>query len=216
MVVSHFLRWIDTAKVSERAAAASALARAYINADLPFEDRCAAEAALTLLLDDPSSKVRFALAEALSMSRHAPIQIVNALASDQPEVAALVLARSPLYLTPPWGVLEQPPFVNAVAKLETALAPHDLLDALLAIERAAGRVRDGERWGPRTLDLDILHVDGVVLDDERVTLPHPRIHERAFVLVPLNDLAPGLQLPGQGRVADLLAALDATGLERLP
>lgn len=127
-----------------------------------------------------------------------------------------LLARSPLYLTPPWGVLEQPPFVNAVAKLETALAPHDLLDALLAIERAAGRVRDGERWGPRTLDLDILHVDGVVLDDERVTLPHPRIHERAFVLVPLNDLAPGLQLPGQGRVADLLAALDATGLERLP
>lgn len=96
MVVSHFLRWIDTAKVSERAAAASALARAYTNADLPFEDRCAAEAALTLLLDDPSSKVRFALAEALSMSRHAPIQIVNALASDQPEVAALVLARSPL------------------------------------------------------------------------------------------------------------------------
>lgn len=130
--------------------------------------------------------------------------------------ASRLLARSPLYLTPPWGVLEQPPFVNAVAKLETALAPHDLLDALLAIERAAGRVRDGERWGPRTLDLDILHVDGVVLDDERVTLPHPRIHERAFVLVPLNDLAPGLQLPGQGRVADLLAALDATGLERLP
>ncbi|MER9404463.1 DUF2336 domain-containing protein [Mesorhizobium caraganae] len=96
VVVSHFLKWIYTAKVSERAAAASALARAYINAELPFEDRCAAEAALTLLLDDASSKVRLALAEALSMSHHAPLQIISALASDQPEVAAMVLARSPL------------------------------------------------------------------------------------------------------------------------
>lgn len=97
MVVGHFLKWIETARVSERAAAASALARTYIASDLPFEDRCAAEAALTLLLDDPSSKVRLALADALSMSRHAPMQIVSALASDQPEVAALVLARSPLF-----------------------------------------------------------------------------------------------------------------------
>ena len=96
MVVSHFLKWIYTAKVSERAAAASALARAYINADLPFEDRCAAEAALTLLLDDASSKVRLALAETLSMSPHAPPQVISVLASDQPEVAGVVLARSPL------------------------------------------------------------------------------------------------------------------------
>ena len=96
MIVSHFLKWIDTARVSERAAAASALARAYINSDLPFEDRCAAEAALTLLLDDVSAKVRQSLAEALSMSHHAPPQVIAALASDQPEVAALVLARSPL------------------------------------------------------------------------------------------------------------------------
>ena len=96
-VVSHFLKWVHTAKVAERAAGATALARAYIDRDLPFEDRCAAEAALTLLLDDPSSKVRLALAEALSMSQHAPAQIVAALASDQPEVAAIVLARSPLF-----------------------------------------------------------------------------------------------------------------------
>ncbi|MGB3898830.1 MAG: DUF2336 domain-containing protein [Mesorhizobium sp.] len=95
-IVSHFLKWIDTARVSERAAAASALAHAYVGADLPFEDRCAAEAALTLLLDDPSSKVRQAMAEALSMSHHAPVQVIAALASDQPEVAAFVLARSPL------------------------------------------------------------------------------------------------------------------------
>ncbi|WP_049622983.1 2-amino-4-hydroxy-6-hydroxymethyldihydropteridine diphosphokinase [Frateuria defendens] len=126
-----------------------------------------------------------------------------------------LLARSRLYRTPPWGVQEQPPFLNAAAKLETALAPHDLLDALLAIERAAGRVRDGERWGPRTLDLDLLHMDGVALHDGRLTLPHPRIAERAFVLLPLNDLAPELVLPGQGRVADLLAAADRAGCEAL-
>ncbi|QKC96635.1 DUF2336 domain-containing protein [Mesorhizobium sp. NZP2298] len=96
VVVSHFLKWIYTARVSERAAAAAALARAYVNSELPFEDRCAAEAALTLLLDDASSKVRLAMAEALSMSHHAPLQIISALASDQPEVAGVVLARSPL------------------------------------------------------------------------------------------------------------------------
>lgn len=127
-----------------------------------------------------------------------------------------VLARSPLYLTPPWGVLEQPPFINAVAHIDTNLSPHGLLDALLSIEREAGRVRDGERWGPRTLDLDVLYMDGVVLSDDRLTLPHPRIHERAFVLLPLHDLTPDLQLSGQGRVASLLASLDTAGCERLP
>lgn len=96
MVVSHFLKWVNTAKAGERAAAAGALARAYIQHDLPFEDRCAAEAALTLLLDDPSAKVRKAMAEALALSRHAPRQIIDALAADQPEVAGVVLARSPL------------------------------------------------------------------------------------------------------------------------
>jgi len=96
MVVGHFLKWAVTARVSERAAAAGALARAYVGKSLPFEDRCAAEAALTLLLDDPSAKVRAAMAEALAMSRQAPIQIVSALAGDQPEVAVWVLSLSPL------------------------------------------------------------------------------------------------------------------------
>lgn len=127
-----------------------------------------------------------------------------------------LLDCSPLYLTPPWGVLDQPAFINAVARIDTQLSPHDLLDALLGIERAAGRVRDGERWGPRTLDLDVLHMDGVALSDNRLTLPHPRIAERAFVLLPLNALAPDLLLQGQGRVADLLAATDTQGCERLP
>ncbi len=96
MIVHHFLKWIDTAKVAERAAAAGALARAYVQSELPFEDRCAAEAALTLLLDDPSPKVRLAMAESLSLSHQAPPQIVAALAGDQPEIAAVVLLRSPL------------------------------------------------------------------------------------------------------------------------
>lgn len=96
MVVASFLKWVETARVSERAAAAAALARAYVQGELPFEDRCAAEAALTFLLDDPAAKVRQAMAEALSMSRQAPLQVISALASDQPDVAAVILARSPL------------------------------------------------------------------------------------------------------------------------
>jgi 2-amino-4-hydroxy-6-hydroxymethyldihydropteridine diphosphokinase len=127
-----------------------------------------------------------------------------------------LLRRSRLYRTAPWGLREQPDFVNAAALLDTVLAPHDLLDALLAIEAWAGRVRAGERWGPRVLDLDLLHVDGVRLDDPRLTLPHPRIAERAFVLLPLADLDPALELPGQGRVDALLARAEQAGCAALP
>ncbi|WP_266168055.1 2-amino-4-hydroxy-6-hydroxymethyldihydropteridine diphosphokinase [Dyella subtropica] len=127
-----------------------------------------------------------------------------------------VVARSRFYRTPPWGLLDQPPFVNAAVQIDTALPAEALLDALLAIERAAGRVRDGERWGPRTLDLDLLYMEGVLLNDARLTLPHPRIAERAFVLLPLHDLAPELVIPGQGRVAELLAAIDHGECEALP
>jgi 2-amino-4-hydroxy-6-hydroxymethyldihydropteridine diphosphokinase len=126
-----------------------------------------------------------------------------------------LVAQSRFFHTPPWGLREQPPFLNAAAMLETELGPHELLDALLAIEHAAGRLRDGERWGPRTLDLDLLHMDGVVMHDDRLTLPHSRIAERAFVLLPLADLAPALEVPGQGRVDALLAAIDTTGCEPL-
>jgi len=96
MIVHHFLKWMETAKVSERAAAANALARAYAVSSMSFEDRCAAEAALTMLLDDPSPKVRLGMAEALSLCQHAPAQIISSLAADQPEVAAIVLVRSPV------------------------------------------------------------------------------------------------------------------------
>ena len=126
-----------------------------------------------------------------------------------------LLQRSRLYLTPPWGVIEQPPFINAVVALDTGLLPEQLLDGLLQIETAAGRVR-AERNGPRILDLDVLHVVGVSQNDERLTLPHPRMAERAFVLLPLFDIAPTLEIPGHGSVSELLAKLDASSCERLP
>jgi 2-amino-4-hydroxy-6-hydroxymethyldihydropteridine diphosphokinase len=119
-------------------------------------------------------------------------------------------ARSRLYRTKPWGVADQPDFINAAARLETTLAPRALLDALLAIEAGAGRVR-GARNGPRILDLDLLLYGDRIIDEPDFVLPHPRLHERAFVLLPLTDVASGLEIPGHGRVADLLARLDTVG-----
>ncbi|MEO7148986.1 MAG: 2-amino-4-hydroxy-6-hydroxymethyldihydropteridine diphosphokinase [Rhodanobacteraceae bacterium] len=120
-------------------------------------------------------------------------------------------ARSRLYRSVPWGVVDQPEFVNAAVALDTALTPRDLLDALLAIERAAGRTRDGARWGPRTLDLDLLLYGDQVLHAPGLEIPHPRLHERAFVLAPLAEIAPDLEVPGRGRVAELLTNVDAAG-----
>lgn len=119
-------------------------------------------------------------------------------------------ARSRLYRTPPWGVVDQPDFVNAVASLETTLAPRDLLEALLAIEARAGRTR-GVRYGPRTLDLDLLLYGESTVHESGLEIPHPRLHERPFVLLPLADLAPDSEVPGHGRVVDLLARVDTSG-----
>ncbi|MBI1397741.1 MAG: 2-amino-4-hydroxy-6-hydroxymethyldihydropteridine diphosphokinase [Betaproteobacteria bacterium] len=113
-----------------------------------------------------------------------------------------ILARSSFYRTAPVGFGDQPDFVNAVVLVDTSLSAHALLAALLAIERAQGRVR-GMPNGPRTLDLDILLYDDLVLRDSELTLPHPRMHERAFVLVPLAELAPDLVVPGRGVVREL-------------
>ncbi len=113
------------------------------------------------------------------------------------------------YRTAPWGIADQPAFVNAVAELATSLPPRDLLDALLDLERAHGRQRDGARWGPRTLDLDLLIYGDLQVESPGLVLPHPRIAERAFVLVPLADLAPDLAIAGVGAVRDLLARVDA-------
>lgn len=126
-----------------------------------------------------------------------------------------IVAVSPAYWTRPWGESDQPDFLNAVACLETVQKPHSLLRALLAIEAGMGRRRDRPRWGPRELDLDLLLFDAQVIDSRDLILPHPRLHERAFVLVPLADLAPGLAVPGQACVAELLAALPEHELDGL-
>lgn len=126
-----------------------------------------------------------------------------------------LLARSRLYRSAPWGVAEQPEFVNAAAEIETTLAPRELLDALLGIERAAGRDRSGARWGPRVLDLDLLLYGDCECNEPGLTLPHPHLHERAFVLLPLSDLAPDLEVPGRGRVDELLARIEIAGCELL-
>ena len=120
------------------------------------------------------------------------------------------IARSSRYRTPPWGDLDQGEFLNAALHVETSLGPHALLDACLAIETALGRVRE-RRWGPRVVDIDILHIPGVAVASERLTLPHPLWRERAFVLVPLAEIAPDLVVGGM-RVADALAALDANAV----
>lgn len=129
--------------------------------------------------------------------------------------ASSLQRASGLYRTPPWGLVDQPPFINAVAELDTALAPPELLAELIAIERAAGRVRDGARWGPRVLDLDLLLHGDAVVATPGLTLPHPHLHERAFVLLPLAELDPALPVPGHGCVRDLLAHVDRAGCERL-
>jgi 2-amino-4-hydroxy-6-hydroxymethyldihydropteridine diphosphokinase len=129
---------------------------------------------------------------------------------------AALLARSPDYATPPWGEERQPPFVNACIEIDTGLDPHALLSALHRIEEKFGRDRTRERhWGPRTLDLDLLAYDDVRLNEPELTLPHPRLFERAFVLVPLAEIAPDRIIAGR-RVREALEKLSTDGIERLP
>jgi 2-amino-4-hydroxy-6-hydroxymethyldihydropteridine diphosphokinase len=127
-----------------------------------------------------------------------------------------LLARSSDYLTPPWGVKNQPPFVNLCIAVDTTLTPHALLARAQAVEHAFGRDRAHEQhWGPRTLDIDILAYDDLVLNEPNLTLPHPRLNERAFVLLPLAEIAPARIIAGI-RVDDALARLDHTGIKKLP
>jgi len=148
-------------------------------------------------LDDPRAQVERAL---------------SALA-DLPQTR-LVL-RSSLYSSRPFGPVEQPDFVNAVAGLLTLLEPDALLAALKDLEARLGRARPVVRWGPRRIDLDLLVHGTERRDADELRLPHPGIAERAFVLVPLAEIAPDLDVPGLGRVRDLLARVDAASLERI-
>ncbi|MFJ6748403.1 MULTISPECIES: 2-amino-4-hydroxy-6-hydroxymethyldihydropteridine diphosphokinase [unclassified Streptomyces] len=124
-----------------------------------------------------------------------------------------VKAVSPVYETEPWGVdpASQPAYFNAVVLIKTTLPPASLLERGHAIEEAFERVRD-ERWGPRTIDVDILAYQDVVSDDPGLTLPHPRAHERAFVLVPWLDIDPSAEVPGHGAVAELLSSVGRDGV----
>lgn len=124
-------------------------------------------------------------------------------------------AFSPLYRNPALGPGRQPDYVNAVAAVETRLPPEELLAALLAIETRHGRVRNGARWKPRTLDLDLLLYGDREIESAGLKVPHPRMVERAFVLRPLHDIAPDLEVPGRGPVAALLSAVSQSALVRI-
>ena len=141
---------------------------------------------------------------------------VKAIANICGMTQAALVARSSDYTTPPWGDEQQEPFVNACIEIETSLDPHALLFTLHKIEKKFGRDRASERrWGPRTLDIDIIAYDDVRLDKPELTLPHPRLFERAFVLVPLTEIAPDRLIAGQ-TPRQALALLSADGIERLP
>ena len=148
------------------------------------------------------------LATPLQQLRSA-LQALNALPHSQ------LIAQSSFYASDPLGPADQPRYVNAVAALDTDLSPLALLDALQHIELEQGRTRKAERWGPRTLDLDILLFGDLQLDEPRLTVPHYHMHARAFVLYPLAEIAPHLRLPDGHTLNDLLADCPYVGLERL-
>ncbi len=159
--------------------------------------RVSAYVGLGANLGDPSAQVRAGIAALAELP------------------ATRLLRCSALYRTAPVGLQAQPDFINAVCALETALDPHALMRALLDIERRHGRVRAGDKGGPRVLDLDLLLYGEIILAAPDVTVPHPRLHERAFVLVPLVEIAPDLVVPGRGPVKRLLAACVGQWVERL-
>jgi 2-amino-4-hydroxy-6-hydroxymethyldihydropteridine diphosphokinase len=147
-------------------------------------------------LDDPASHVREAIADLARLPQ------------------TRVKRASALYGSAPVGYRDQPDFINAVAEIGTRLEPRPLLEALLEIEKRHGRVR-GVRNGPRTLDLDIALYGERVVREPGLVVPHPRMHERAFVIVPLAEVAPGLDIPGFGSVSRLLERIDAGSVTRL-
>ena len=141
-------------------------------------------------------------------------QVQRALAALDALPQTRLLQASSLYRSAPVGYLDQPDFINAVALVETQLAPHALLDALLALEKDNGRTREFKD-APRTLDLDVLLYDDLVLHEVGLTLPHPQMHKRAFVLQPLLEIAPDCLIPGVGSAVQAMAACMGQRLERL-
>ena len=141
-------------------------------------------------------------------------QLLNAIQSIDNQTTIHLLRTSHFYQTQAIGPGDQPDYINAAIKIETSLSAHQLLLALQSIENQQGRVRK-ERWGARTLDLDILIFDQLIENSEQLILPHPRAHERAFVLAPLNDLDPNLVIPKRGNISSLLANCSMQGIVKL-
>ncbi len=149
-------------------------------------------------LGDPPSQVRAALARIAGLK------------------GTKLRGQSSLYRSAPLGGQEQPDYCNAVCEVETDLPPEDLLEQLHAIETALGRERPPQRWASRLIDLDLLLYEGLRVDSGRLTLPHPEMHKRNFVIVPLAQVAPDLELPGHGNVVELASELGWRGLTRWP
>jgi len=136
------------------------------------------------------------------------------LLAEQPEIE--IVAVSSFRETDPVGYLDQPRFLNAAAALQTSLPPQALLRALLNVERDLGRTREGPRFGPRTVDLDLLLIDDIIVDEPGLSLPHPRLHERIFALEPLVELDPSIVVPGRGTVEQLLSGLESQATRITP
>ncbi|GGD28324.1 2-amino-4-hydroxy-6-hydroxymethyldihydropteridine diphosphokinase [Franconibacter pulveris 1160] len=152
---------------------------------------------------------------AIGSNLASPLDQVNAAIAALAAIAqSRLLAQSSFYRTPPLGPQDQPDYLNAAVALETALAPQVLLDHTQRIEREQGRVRKAERWGPRTLDLDIMLFGDEVINTPRLTVPHYDMKNRAFMLLPLSEIAPTLRFPDGAPLADVLATLDQTGISR--
>ncbi len=147
---------------------------------------------------------------------HNPRQTITSALQELSALPATHLEKhSALYASKALGPAGQPDYINAVAVLQTRLPALQLLEHLLEIEARHGRIRDGSRWGPRTLDLDLLLYGDLQTHDERLTLPHPRLHERNFVLYPLYEIAPQLVIPARGTLSELIKLCPPTGLVRL-
>lgn len=144
-----------------------------------------------------------------------PLQQIKTAINDLQSLADInIVSVSSLYQSPPMGPADQPDYINAVLVLETSLNPHQLLDALQSVEQLHGRVRK-RHWGERTLDLDILLYDDQILDDERLKIPHPGMHERAFVLYPLAEIAPDIEIPGIGTLQKILPSCPQGDLQQV-
>ena len=141
-------------------------------------------------------------------------QVKNGILSIKKIGGVKILSESNLYETPPVGMVNQPNFINAVIKIDSDLSPYALLDKLLKIENTAGRIRV-DKNGPRTLDLDILLFDNLILNEKKLTIPHPRMHERLFVLMPLKDIDEAIVIPNHGAIIDIINKLNPENIIRI-